>query len=162
LASSPRSRTFGADNPKEYEMAVATAERDVTLTIPAEYLDDFRCAVVHDIGQDADWVCGQHKELVDGIDSGKGEGVHRDDLDGAVRSLREMVRLLDQLPDEDVEVSVSAETSALRFALDAMGRQLTKRIAGLYGYGPALVEPVPGLLERLRWAAVQANMIGGC
>jgi hypothetical protein len=144
-------------------MAVSTPQQQiVTITIPAAYMDDFRSAVVREIEHDGEWARGQHKEKVDAIDSGDQElgELRRQDEAGALRSLREDVTLLLQLPDvEDVdrEVSVSVERSALRHVLDEMGGQLAARITRLYVYGPALVEQVPALLESLRWSAVQAQ-----
>jgi hypothetical protein len=144
-------------------MAVSTPQQQiVTITIPAEYMDDFRSAVVREIEHDAEWVRGQHKEKVDAIDSGDQELVElrRRDEAGAIRSLQEDVNLLLQLPDVDGDVTVSAEQSALRHVLDEMGGQLAARITRLYKYGPALVEQVPALLESLRWSAVQAQEAG--
>jgi hypothetical protein len=141
-------------------MAVSTPQQQlVTITIPAEYMDDVRSAVVGEIESTAVWVRGEHKEMVDAIDDGnqKLAELRRQDEAGAIRSLREDVKLLLQLPDADAEVSVSAEWSALFHVLEKMGHQLSTRIAGLYDYGPALVEQVPLLLESLRWSAVQAQ-----
>ena len=139
-------------------MATSTMDdQRVTLTIPAECVDDFRCATVRDVETEAEMFRKQQAELLD-----ERSGTHRGDRDANLRELLSTTDVLRQLPDDDTEASVSGRQPTIRYILDNMGRQLTKRIDEQYEYGPAAVEAALPLLKRLQWAAEQAITIGGC
>jgi hypothetical protein len=146
-------------------MATSTPEL-VTLTIPANCADDFRCAVVDTMKFDAEWFNGMHVEMLERLAANpfedKGDpDTSRADRAGALGALRQNARLLSQLEDGDVEMTVSDTVGALRYVLDRIGNALVERIAECYQYGPAKLADVPMLMERLQWSVEQGQRIGG-
>jgi hypothetical protein len=146
-------------------MAMSTPER-VTLTIPANCADDFRCAVVSTMAFDAEWFAEMHTGMLERLSADpyeeKGDAeVARADRAGALDALRQNSGLLGQLDDGDVEMTVSDTTGALRYVLDRAGKTLVERIAEQFQYGPARLEDVPMLMERLGWFVEQGQRIGG-
>jgi hypothetical protein len=142
---------------------ISTLERPrsrVTLTIPAESMDDFRVGVLADLAKDADGFSLEHANLLEA--SADRREMCREDRDGRIRGIRETGELLAQLPTEDVDGTVTGTTEALRFALEEAGRLLTDRVRRLFEYGPVPVEAVVPLLDRLRWTVEQVAKIEGC
>jgi hypothetical protein len=129
----------------------------VTITVPAEHLDEFRAAVVGEIKSDAEWVLEHQAELVEADVRNRSEwdATCRADMAGASESLSDSIALLQRLSERDGDAVVSLTAGDLRFILDRMGCELTRQIAGLYKYGPALIEKSPPMLDSLRWAVEQ-------
>jgi hypothetical protein len=141
-------------------MAISTLERArVTITIPADCIDDVRVGVLADLKSDADGFGVDHAHLLTATDELR-RSMCRSDRDSRIGSIRDTCELLDQLPDEDAETTVSGTTEAFRFALEATGRILAEQVTGQFEYCPVPVEGVLPLLERLRWTAEQVAMIG--
>jgi hypothetical protein len=141
-------------------MATSTIERPrprVTLTIPAENIDDFRVGLLADLKCEADGFGVEHVNLLDAKDEHRQN--RRIDRDGRIEGIRNTSDLLRQLPDEDVEATVSGEAAAFRFALEEAGRALVKRVRREFEYCPVPVEGVLPLLDRLRWTVEQVGML---
>jgi hypothetical protein len=128
----------------------------VTLTIPAENIDDFRVGVVADLESDTGGFSVEHAHLLDAREDRR--DICREDRDGRIRGIRETGELLAQLPDADVETTVSGTTEAFRFALQEAGRHLAERVRRLFEYEPVPVGVLP-LLDRLRWTVEQVATI---
>ncbi len=135
-------------------------DQRVTLTIPAECVDDFRCATIRDAETEAEMFHEQHALLAE-LERNK-DHADRADRDANLRELLAAADVLGQLPDDDAESTVSGPLPTIRYILDVMGRGLTEQIRQQYEYGPAAVEKALVLLGRLQWAAEQASMLGGC
>ncbi|MGI8903180.1 MAG: hypothetical protein ACR2IP_05870 [Solirubrobacteraceae bacterium] len=139
-------------------MATITPERQrVTLTIPAENVDDFRVGLLADLKCDAEGFGVEHQNMLDA--RGAWRGTCRKDRDGRIRGIRETSELVHQLPVEDVEAVVSGTVEALRFALEAAGQLLADRVRREFDYCPVPVENVFPLLDRLRWTVEQVATI---
>jgi hypothetical protein len=139
-------------------MATITPERRrVTLTIPAENVDDFRVGLLADINSNAGGFNHEHEHMLD-VRKDRREFA-RKDRDSRIDSLRELCVVLEQLPDEDVTTTLSGTEEALRFALEDAGRALMARLASEFDYCPVPVENVLPLLDRLRWTAEQVATI---
>lgn len=127
-------------------MATTITTSQVTLTVPAAYVEDFRAALVREI------------ETATGL---LGDS---DPLEMGVEILSRDVRLLDQLPGRGVgEVELTAEhdktSNPVLHALEALVHVLTERLEKAAGYGPLPMGDVLELTERLRWAAQEAIRI---
>ncbi len=143
-------------------MAVATPQRIVDITVPAEYLDDFRGALVAEIESDGEWFATHHKKIREHESEPTRIESEREDRAGALRCLLEDAEMLQQLPaDENVEATVSSNGEALRHVLERVARQWTSELAHELDYGPANFKPAPGLLERLRWTVERVASIEG-
>jgi hypothetical protein len=139
---------------------ISTLERPrprVTLTIPAESVDDFRVGVLADLEKDAGGFTVEHANMLDASEDRR--DMCREDRDGFIRGIRETGELLAQLPTEDVETTVAGTTESLRFALEEAGRLLTDRVRRLFEYGPVPVEDVLPLVDRLQWTLEQAAAV---
>jgi hypothetical protein len=142
-------------------MTIEEPKARVTLTIPAENIDDFRAGVIADLKSDTDWFRVQHggmlKALARADESSR--SISRQDRASAVKAIRGTCELIEQLPDGDVEATVSGTAEAFRSALDETGRELVKRAQHEFDYAPVPVEGVLPLLDRLRWTVEQIATI---
>lgn len=138
-------------------MATITTS-SASIEIPADYLADVRSALIAEIADDA-------KALrVNDANSYSDE-----DRDSAAKILQRNMPLLDTLlaatalyaeMKRDDDVTLTAETSApLLHMLEAMVRQLVKRLRGAAQYAPMPMGEVLDLTERIRWAADEAIRI---
>ena len=135
-------------------MATKDAE-PAAVTIPADYLEDMRTAVIAEITSVSAWVeTGQKSVLDDGSTT-----VSREDRAGAVRDLREDMGLLDQILEASGDTKVSGDVSTLSHALQAVVREFNSRLVDVCGYGPLPMGDVIELSARLRWAADEAIRI---
>ncbi len=135
-----------------------TEEQRVQLTIPAENVDDFRVGLLAEMKSNADGFAVEHAHLRVCHERERRSSA-REDRDGRIAGMRELVELLDKLPDEDVDATVSADLGALRFVLEDAGRQLVEQIRGEFQYAPVPIEDVQPLLSRLRWIADQIETV---
>lgn len=134
-------------------------KRHITLTIPADNVDDFRVGLIADMKIDAEGFAVEHAHMLEARAQRRER--RRTDRDGRIDGIRELYDLLYQLPDDDVEVSVFGAAEAFRFALEQAGRELLEQIRTEFQYCPVPVEGVlPQLLERLRWTVDQVETIG--
>jgi hypothetical protein len=121
------------------------------ITIPAEYLEDVRSALVSEINQDSDALQVNQATLLE-----KNGELNREDRDASVRWLRNDLQLLDQLLDGSEARKVTADRDALTEVLQAMVRVLAGRLTDVCQYGPVPLGDVVELSARLRWAANKA------
>jgi hypothetical protein len=138
-------------------MATTTHLERVTRMIPADCIDDFRVGVVAVLKFDADGFGEEHVNMLDARDDRR--DTCREDRGGRLRHVRETCALLTQLPDEDVETTVSGAVGAFSFALEEAGRLLVERLRSEFEYVPVPVEDVLPLLNRLRWTIEQVVSI---
>ena len=130
----------------------------VTITIPAEYVEDFRSALVAEIKSDGEWFEAQYNELREAREPQR-VATSRADRDGALACLLEDVGLLQQLPGVVADVAVSSSASALLHTIERVARQWAAQLAEELDYGPANFEAVPALLDRLRWTIERVTTI---
>ncbi len=146
---------------------------EVTLNVPAEHVELFRIAVLHEVGFDADMLHANQEELIGrflGRENSSQEELARYltgdqpssiDPSDAVRTKRNLdrsVRLAEQLyaaePGSAVEVCADAET--LAHALESMVNTIAPKVADRFNYGP-MDEKAAAVLstvaEAIRWAA---------
>jgi hypothetical protein len=121
------------------------------ITIPAEYLEDVRSALVSEINQDSDALQVNQASLLE-----KNGELNREDRDASVRWLRNDLQLLDQLLDGSEARKVTADRDALIEVLQAMVRVLAGRLTDVCEYAPVPLGDVVELSARLRWAADEA------
>lgn len=127
------------------------------ITIPADFLEDMRSALVVEIHLDSDAVHVNHQEALE--DGGGSPG--REDRASAVRILRADMNLLDQVLEASDDTLVTGEADAMVHALEAVIRVLTPRLGDECQYGPLDLGAVLELTRRLRWAAEEAARIDG-
>jgi hypothetical protein len=135
--------------------------QSAAITIPADFLEDVRSALVAELDRDSDALRTDQAAL---LSSGKDRSeswakATRADRDLAVRLLRNDLRTLDELLDATGDTKVTADRDTLFHALEAMGRLLTERLRVEMGYGPLDMGNVLDLADRLRWTAEQAIRI---
>jgi hypothetical protein len=131
------------------------------ITIPADFLEDVRSALVAELDDDSDRLRTNQAELLSG---GKDRSENwaratRADRDSAVSFLRNDLRMLDELLGATGDTKVIVERDMLFHVLEAMGRLLTERLREEMGYGPLDMGTVLELGNRLRWTAEQAIRI---
>jgi hypothetical protein len=120
-----------------------------TITVPADYLEDVRSALVAEINSDADMLRANQAEVESGPE----------DRDCAVRLLHNDLQALDQLLSASTDTEITMERETLFHTLEAMCRLLTKRLAEEMEYGPLDMLNVLALVARMEWAAKQAMAI---
>jgi hypothetical protein len=123
------------------------------ITIPADYLEDVRSALVSGINNDSDALRSDHQEVLDG------RGVGREDRAAAVRILREDLQLLDQVLDASGDTTIRGDRDALVHVLEATVSVLSGRLADTSQYGPLPDLDVLELSYRLQWAAHEIGRI---
>ena len=133
------------------------------LTIPADYLDDFRDAVVYEIEDGTNAVETARKEIRDDeyrppAEREKRAAMHNDDRRLAIGLLAQDGKVLDQLEaaEEGEEFTVAADDATLAHVCMAMGRKVVApRVARLLEFSP-IDRKIAGLIEqelaRLAWA----------
>jgi len=131
-------------------MATISSSRAVEITIPADYLEDVRSAIVAEINSDSDALRENHASLLSGSLGG------REDRASALGWLRNDSRLLDQLLDASGDTKVTAECNTVTEALQSLVRVLIDRLADEAGYAPIPMGSVLELCAALRWAAEEA------
>ncbi len=144
MSYKPCGHSLRCHSHKEGHMATMDAQR-VSLTIPAAYLDDARRAIVGEVYDDSDAL---HNDPGAGTDP---------------RILLRDVRLLEQLAGASADVELEADqdrvSDPLLHLLEAMARELSKRLASVSRHGPMPMGDVLDIAERLRWAADEAIRI---
>jgi hypothetical protein len=124
----------------------------VAITIPADYLEDVRAALIVEIGHDSNAIrTDQDADTPNG----------REDRAAAVRNLREDTQLLDQVLDASRDTRVTGERDALAHVLDATVRVISSRLVDQCEYSPIEMRAVLDLAGRLRWAAEESAGIDG-
>jgi hypothetical protein len=136
----------------------APSPKSVAITIPADYLEDVRTALIVEIENDGN-ALQTNQEAV--TSSSRKEDLGREDRASSVRLLRNDVRLLDQLLDASGQTKVSADWETLTEVLQAMVRVLSSRLVDECGYAPVDMVAVLDLAGRLRWAARESAGIDG-
>jgi hypothetical protein len=125
-------------------MATLSSNRSpAEITIPADYLEDVRSALVSGINNDSDALRSDHQEVLDGLAAG------REDRAGAVRILR-----------ASGDTTIRGDWSALVHVLEATVSVLSGRLADTGQYAPLPDLDVLDLSYRLQWAAHEIGRIG--
>jgi hypothetical protein len=135
----------------------------VSLTIPAEYVDDFRDAVVYEIENGTSAVETQRKAIRRSAEwrDDSLERIHDDDMRLAHRLLAQDGTLLAYLENADDEEPFAipadvADAPTLAHACHAMARKVVApRVRSLLNYGPLDTKIAAALnaqLARLSWA----------
>jgi hypothetical protein len=138
-----------------------------TVTVPAEYADDFREAVIEEIAQQVEFNKKDRAELAEAIKYRKPEKtieIDRADLALSTRLLIKDTRLLDLVSAAEGELSVPVERGdgdgTLSYAFETMARKVVgPRLTEALGFGPFVAESEDELREltsRLMWAVEQA------
>jgi hypothetical protein len=129
---------------------MATIEaRQVSLAIPAAYLEDARAAAVAEVFEDSDSLKGLR--YVDLIEPRSTEILRR--------SLGLLDNLLALRGETTVEGTADGTSSPLAHMLETMIRQLAGRLERLGNYGPLPLGDMLDVIEELRWAAEEAIRI---
>jgi len=134
-------------------MATISSSRAVEITIPADYLEDVRSAIVAEINSDSDALRENHASLLSGSLGG------REDRASALGWLRNDSRLLDHLLDATGDTKVTADLSTVTHVLEETVRVLSSRLGQQCGYAPIAMGAVLELCAALRWAAEEAVRI---
>ena len=137
--------------------------RNVTLTVPAEYAEDFRAALVHDLAEETGYVKKERKELLNVIEMRKDTESQRDAHRTAMKMLDREVELFRQAGYEgagDIEISMGDDQGVVAYAFETVARQIIgPRLADALHVGPIDQEwaaQLRELIERLTWAIDQA------
>jgi hypothetical protein len=125
-------------------MATAVPSQ-VAMTIPADYVEDVRTALIEEIEEDGNFLQTSQEQ----------------DRTDTARLLRNDVRLLDQLLDASGQTKVSAEPDTLAEVLQAIVRVLSSRLVAECEYSPITMAAVLDLASRLRWAAQESAALDG-
>jgi hypothetical protein len=134
------------------------SNRRSAITIPADYLEDVRSAIIEEVTQDIGAVRSDHEEVLEAIGEDRTAN-RRSDRVAAVRILREDMRLLDDLVDADCDTTVSGSRDAIGHVLQATVRVLSSRLADVCVYAPIDTAAVLELTGRLRWAAEETARV---
>jgi hypothetical protein len=138
-------------------MATSNGGRQLAaLTIPAEYLEDMRTALVWEIEDDGDRLRA-NQALV--VSARRNDDLDREDRDDAVNLLRKDMQLLEQLLDATEDAEATADADTIADVLQTMVRILAKQLRKEMIYGPLHMGRVLDLGGRLRWAAEEAIRI---
>ncbi len=138
---------------------MATMEKEqAAVTIPAAYLEDVRSALAAELKMDGGALSADQAELVAAVGARDTE-FHRGDRDGALDSLSQDVRLLEQLCNATGDTKLTGEAGSLAHTLEATVRVLCGRLKGVCQYGPLPMGDVIELSSRLRWGADEAIRI---
>jgi hypothetical protein len=132
-------------------MAIADAQ-SVTITVPVDYLEDVRSALVAELENDTEALRACQTDLV-------AEKGCREDRDSSAQHLSHDFGVLDQVLAAETDTEVIADRATLFYALEALCRLLTDRLKVEMGYGPVAMGAVLDLTTRLRWAAGEAARI---
>jgi hypothetical protein len=128
------------------------------ITIPADYLEDVRSALVREVVDGGKFIASNHNSVLE-ADSELWAATTREDRAASVRSLHGDMRLLDQVIDARIETKVTGDEHALWHTLEGMVHVLSGRLTHECGFGPITMGAVLELAERLRWAADEAIRI---
>lgn len=139
---------------------------EVTLTVPAEYADDFRLALAYELREEATYVEKEHKDFLE-------EKVYRRedasdvDLRGAMKMLTRDAELFIQAGfegDGKIEISIQDDVGAVPFAFETVARKIVgPHLMEALDCGPfdaAYSDKLHDLINRLSWAidrAAEAN-----
>jgi hypothetical protein len=138
---------------------------EVTLKVPADYVEDLRLAAVVELGQDADGLKSVAGELT--RRSTPWEAADLVDVHQSARCLGEVVELLDQLLDPAIwrSAAVRGEPSTLAHALETLADKiLAPRLNNetfVTPYDAEAVERVRELTAELGWAVGESARLGG-
>lgn len=139
-------------------------KRMVKLTVPAAYVEDFQLAVMRELKSDHLMFDTNTLTLEQARKERPSRPDHIEcceaDRDSGVDAVLRTSRLLAQVAATDAGLPVSAQVQDLGWVLDELGRIWAQRLAERWDYGPADVESVPPLLERLQWCTEQAIAMG--
>jgi len=130
----------------------------VTITIPGDFLEDVRTALIAEIDNDSDAIRADHEEVLS-ADRPEWAATCQVDRAAAVRILREDMHLLDQVLQADGDPMVMGERSAVTHALEAVVRVLSGRLVDACVYAPIGMGAVVELSAAMRWAAEEAIRI---
>lgn len=150
------------------DTATVRTDLGVALTIPGEYMDDFRDAVVFEIADGTNAVETNRKAIRDAADLRKDAWQATCEVDWrcSVRLLAQDGVLLDQLEgaEPDQEFKASADDATLAHACHAMARKvIAPRVRHLLDYSPISEDVLTDLREqlaRLSWAIDNSARFG--
>lgn len=125
------------------------------ITIPADYLEDMRSALVAEVRRDSDMLRANQEEAVR-LSSELGDA----DRDSAVEALQRDLRALEQLlPADPPDRELLTDREIAFHALESMCRLLTDRLVEEMEYGPLDMLAMLNTATRMEWAARQAMAI---
>jgi hypothetical protein len=114
-----------------------------TITIPAEYLEDARCALTHEIQDDGEALNGQSP----------------DERPSSTLILKRDMQLLELLLDATEDVTVEVEddrvSDPVLDMVETMARQVVGRLDRECVYGPLPIGEMLPIVEELRWAMAE-------
>ena len=137
---------------------MATKDTDqAVVTIPAEYLEDVRSALIDTIESDSGMLTVNQAAVV----KSKADRVetHLEDRDTGVDILARDLRLLEQLRHATGNTKLTGDVDTLSQTLQQMVRMLGRRLTHVSQYAPVPLGDVRELSARLRWAADEAIRI---
>jgi hypothetical protein len=125
----------------------APSPRPVSITIPADYLEDVRTAVIAEIENDGNALRSANAE-----DRRSSELILR-------RSTQLLKPLLEATGGVELQAEQDTTSSPLVHALEALVRMLSERLRAAAQYGPIPMGDVADLAAEMRWAAEEAIRI---
>lgn len=125
----------------------APSPKPVSITIPADYLEDFRSAAIAEVANDSDALRSAIAE-----DRRSSELILR-------RSTQLLKPLLETTGDVELQAEHDKTSSPLGHALDELVRMLSERLRNAAQYAPVPMGDVADLAAELGWAAEQAIRI---
>ena len=134
-----------------------------TLTVPAEYAEDFRAALAHDIAEEAGYVERDRKKLLTVIENRKDTEFQRNELRSTMKMLDRSAELFRQVGHEDsgdIEISMGDDLGVVAYVFETVARKIIgPQLADALHVGPIDQEwaaQLRELIERLTWAIDQA------
>ncbi len=135
---------------------------EVTITVPAEHVPDFRIAVLSEAQMDSDAVRSESEELMRKLRERDFAFLQDEDLRGTARHLERDLAVLAQVDLEgDGPREVSADTETLMAICEEMARNnVSKRLAGEADCSPVEVAPARRTMVTLEWSLSHAEELG--
>ena len=134
---------------------------EVKLIVPPEYVESFRLAAAHELGNDAEWIVQSQEEMLAALSEGRFNDHATDDLRTPVRGVHEILSLVNQLhPSQSEAVELSTDADVLAHTAETMARKVVgAKLTGLLACGPMdskLAAEVGGVVDSLLWAVGRA------
>lgn len=143
--------------PKGGHNMATSSEQSTAITVPADYLDDIRSALVAEIHDDSEML--QTNQVALEESGGSHPEMHLADRDSSLGLLRTDVEMLNQLFGVSGGVTLTADPGSLDSVLERMARLLIGRLGDECEYAPIKMDAVLALVGRLRWAAEEADRL---
>ena len=134
---------------------------EFTLTVPADYAEDFRAALAEEIATDAERVQSDRQALEERMADGRTDlDIHRDDLRNAMQRLNRDMGLGALVAiDGDGEIEIgNADPGDLFAVCETMARRVVEpRLRRALSYGPIDSDRARAQLAPLSWAIDRAE-----